>query len=200
MNIRVFSGVVYVIITLTLTILIVGLNGKVYSQMFAPPYQLPQSKQVSGKYVNPGFGLEIVFPEGFNGYETSSVGYTDIELTSGVAGVPSTAIISLIMTDYGSSIQALQGNVTNAFNINPNGQNDMACSPTTGCVKIGGMNAQVFSSESSTGGYFIKSKSYSVVLGPYKTFQITYQGASQQGYDSNLGKFEDALKTIKFTK
>ena len=43
--------------------------GKGYSQIMSP-FQMPQTKEVAGTYVNPNFGLEIVFPQGFSGYET----------------------------------------------------------------------------------------------------------------------------------
>jgi hypothetical protein len=204
MNTPMLFGGVFVVITLvTSSVLIVGLNGNAYSQIYPPGYQLPQSKQVGGKYVNPGFGLEITFPQGFNGYESSSMGYTSVELMAGTLGVANYATISLVLTDYGASMQSVPGyNVTNGLNVNPssNGQNDVACEPAAGCIKIGDKNAQVYSTESNMGGYFSKSKSYSVAVGPYKTFQITYSATSQQDYDSNLAKFEESLKTIKFTK
>jgi hypothetical protein len=201
MNTRVrFGGVIVIITLVTSSVLVAGMN-KGYSQFFPPPpYQLPQQKQVGGKYVNPEFGLEIVFPPGFNGFESSSMGYTSIELMAGTLGVANYATISLTMIDVGSSVPG--ANVTNAPNVYPGygGQNEIACELSAGCMKIGGKNAQVSSTESSTGGYFSKSKSYSVAVGPYKTLQISYSASSQQDYDSNLPKFEESLKTIKFTK
>lgn len=202
MNTRILFGGVFVVIALvTLAVLIVGLNANAYSQMFTPPYQLPQSKQVGGKYVNPNFGFEIVFPQGYSGYETSGMGYAEVALTFGSPGTADTASISLVMSDYAASLQSVPGNnATSATNVNPTGQSEITCQPSSGCVKIGGKNAMVYSSETNMGGYYMKSSSYSIMVDPYKTVQITYQAASQQGYDSNLAKFEESLKTIKFTK
>jgi hypothetical protein len=77
----------------------------------------------------------------------------------------------------------------------------MECnSPSTECVKIGNKTASVFTTEQNLGGAYVKSKTYTVVLSPAKTFQITYKATSAQDYDSNLAKFEDTLKSIKFTK
>jgi hypothetical protein len=202
MNARIlFGGVIVVTTLVTLAVLIVGLNENAYSQMLAPSYQLPQSKQVGGKYVNPNFGFEIVFPQGYSGYETSGMGYAEVVVSLGNPGTAGTASISLVMSDYGAGLQSVPGNnSTGALNVNPTGQSEIPCQLSSGCVKIGGKNAQVYSSESSMGGYYIKSSSYSVMVDPYKTIQLTYQAASPQGYDSNLAKFEESLKTIKFTK
>jgi len=185
MNTRVLSGAVIAIITLILTLSIVGPTGKAYSQMI-PPLQMPQTKDVAGRYVNPDFGLEIVFPQGFTGYEIP-VDYLSskmVQLNS------NTASISLTMQVY-PGVQ----------NTNPSSnESSTSCLSSAGCVKIGGKNAQVSSSETNMGGFFSKSKSYTMFLDPSRTISISYTAASASDYDSNLGKFEESLKTLKFTK
>jgi hypothetical protein len=80
-------------------------------------------------------------------------------------------------------------------------------------VPIGGKTAQASLSECTIESshpkatLIMKSKDYTFDLGAGKSANLRYSvmsssslGSAASAYDSNLGKFEESVKTIKFTK
>jgi hypothetical protein len=77
-------------------------------------------------------------------------------------------------------------------------------------ANIGGKNAQISvtecSMESSMGKILTKSKNYDIQLEGGKTVGISYRAMGSDSsviassYDSNLGKLEETVKTLRFTK
>jgi hypothetical protein len=81
--------------------------------------------------------------------------------------------------------------------------------PSSETLNIGGKNAQVSNTECTMEiqmqKYLTKSKNYIIQLDGGKNVAITYGAMGSNpsdiatAYDSNLGKVEETLKTIKFT-
>jgi hypothetical protein len=88
------------------------------------------------------------------------------------------------------------------------------CKPgSSETVNIGGKNALLTTSDCTItssnpkGTMFMKSKDYTIDLGEGKSANIRYSVMSSSSsasvssaYDSNLGKFDETVQTIKFTK
>jgi hypothetical protein len=109
--------------------------------------------------------------------------------------------MTLILTD--SSKVETNTNSSSAFLPNTTitqGQPKINCNPgPIETANVGGKNAQVAVAECSSTGLFTKTKTYSVNLGTGKTIAISYMATSASGYDLNLDKFEEIVKTIKFS-
>lgn len=190
-----------------LFILIPNLVGQVYSQM-PPGFQtpstggnppmMPTTKMVTGKYVNPEFGLEITFPELEVVTETSPYIGPGTTLVSGIIGtmvdnVPVTSTMMVLLSDSsvaGSSNRTLvPANITAAE----------TCKPLSSeMVNIGGKIAQASVTPCNTdAGALSKARNYYVDLGGGKSVSIVLL-SPPYAYDSALVKFEETVKSIKF--
>jgi hypothetical protein len=111
---------------------------------------------------------------------------------------------------------SLDSGITNPVDV-PINRTEMPkidCKPgSSESVNIGGKNAQLtisdctITSSNPKGTMFMKSKDYTIDLGEGKSANIRYSAMSSSSsssvssaYDSNLGKFDETVQTIKFTK
>lgn len=143
--------------------------------------------------------------------------------SSGSGGVPDISTFMVSLTDPSKMKQmnetafpSLGPNVTNPVDvpINKTEMSKIDCKPgLSETVNIGGKSAQsstsdcTITSSSPKGTMYMKSKDYTIDLGEGKSANIRYSSMSSSSsasissaYDSNLSKFEDSVKTIKFTK
>lgn len=187
-------------------------------------FQLP--RQVEGKYVNQEFGLEMTLAEGLTGMETSAPGSANVmvlfddgfdQTLNSTEGLHTTTTFMVSMSDP-SKIDST--NVTSPFiSNNVTGSVDMQMNmtdlPKLDCktlsseaVNLAGKNAQVSvtncSMESSAGKIITKTKHFDIRLENGNSVGIIYSAMSgdpssaTSAYDTNLGKLEETINTIKF--
>jgi hypothetical protein len=142
---------------------------------------------------------------------------------AGTGGMPDLSTFMISFTDPSKIKQTnetasplLDSGVTNPVNV-PMNKTELPkidCKPgSSETVNIGGKNAQLSTSDCTVtslkpkGTMYMKSKDYTIDLGAGKSANIRYSVMSSSSsesaasaYDSNLGKFDETVKTIKFTK
>jgi hypothetical protein len=142
---------------------------------------------------------------------------------SGTGGMPEMSTFMVSLTDPSKMEQSnetastsFDPNVTLPTDvpINKNQLPKIDCKPgSSETVNIGGKSAQVSTSDCTItssepkGTMYMKSKDYTIDLGEGKSVNIRYSAMSSSSsasvsstYDSNLGKFDETIQTIKFTK
>jgi hypothetical protein len=143
--------------------------------------------------------------------------------SGGSGGVTDMSTFMVSLTDpskieqtNGTASQSPDSSVTNPMDvpINKTQMPKIDCKPgSSEIVNIGGKNAQLSTSDCTItsfepkGTMYMKSKDYTIDLGEGKSANIRYSAMSSSSsasvasaYDSNLGKFDETVKTIKFTK
>jgi hypothetical protein len=143
--------------------------------------------------------------------------------SGGSGGLPDMSTFMVSLTDPSKMEQtnetaspSLDSGVTNPVDvpINKTEMPKIDCKPgSSESVNIGGKNAQLSTSDCTVtsfqpkGTMYMKSKDYAIDLGEGKSANIRYSAMSSSSsasvssaYDSNLGKFDETVKTIKFTK
>lgn len=188
-------------------------------------FQLP--KQVEGKYINQEFGLEMTLAEGLTGIETSAPGSANVmvlfddgldQTLNSTEGLHTTTTFMVSMSDPSKMNSTnvtspfISNNVTGSMEM----QMNMTDMPKLDCktlssevVNLAGKNAQVSvtecSMESSAGMIMTKTKNYDIQFESGKSVGVIYStmsgdpSSTTSAYDTNLGKLEETIETIKFT-
>jgi hypothetical protein len=185
-------GLILAVYTI-LTIFIASLGAQVHSQTMPLGLQMPTPTFTgfTGKYLNSEFGIEWTFPE-------------DMFLTeiSSVKGPGTTSVTFPIPTDpqpmNPAQIAVLMSDTTKPGFSNATVSSDCK-TLTSEQVNLGGKNAEAFVYSCNIEiGATSKTKIYYVDLGGGKNVRIAVITPASV-YDSAVAKFEEIIKTIKFT-
>lgn len=163
----------------------------------------------------------MVFFGGGPGAMAADAGDMDSN-SGGSGGIPEMATFMVSLTDPSKMQQtnetasaSFDSNVTNPVDVPINNTElpKIDCKPSaTETVNIGGKNAQAsttdctITSSNPKETMYMKAKDYTIDLGEGKSANLRYSSMSSSSsasaasaYDSNLGEFEESVKTIKFT-
>lgn len=181
-----------------LIVSIVAVTGQAYAQMMP--------KQVSGKYVNSDWGLEIEFPSGWTGIESSfEEGITSVSLNKGFSGDSfSMTSISLTMVDLSKAEESSQEETTSPPGEAPTDVPDFKCDTETissADITINGVRATetVIHTECTGAGMDMstKFKSVSIELDENRSIELTYMANPASDYNKNIAEFDKSIQTLK---
>lgn len=190
------KGEYAVILTLScmlLSTLILAIVEEANSQMMPP--ELQGTSQIGGKYVNPEFGLELVFPEDV--FVTVIPQYSGPGSTLVSGQLPTQPMTSNMMVLMSDSSKVGSNNITLAL-VNSTAKD--TCKPLSSeLVTLDGKKAEASVTPCNMqAGTFSKTRNYYVDLGGGKTVSMVLNSPPSV-YDSALEKFEGVVKTVKFT-
>jgi hypothetical protein len=153
---------------------------------------MPGMTEVSGKYTNENEGVEIVFPDGWTGFETSytgTVAASVIEPTTKNSDFPK--IITLAVVPKAQAKTAEEAKQT------MEAQSDVKCSdPSTSDITLSGKPGKQYTMDCTRAdgtSYKIKG---AYVMTESRMVSIVYM-AKTADFAADEGKFDAALKTVK---
>jgi hypothetical protein len=190
------------------TILILSTPGFTSSQTMLPALESPSPspggnlqmpsegempKLIQGKYVNSEFGFEITFPEGIQGTNTSMPESTIVNVV--IPGIPSSPLPSsmiIIMKDSSKKNNSMPSSDSSLTD---------SCPPLSmETATLGGKVAKATITPCNMeAASMSKTRNYNIDLGGGKTISIVFV-SNPTTFDTALPKFEEIVKTVKFTK
>jgi hypothetical protein len=145
---------------------------------------------IQGKYVNTEFGFEITFPDAVQGVNTTLPGYTTVNVN--IPTPPSLTNMMIILTD-----SSKEDSSTQTFDA---GYSDFCKPLSSENVNLGGKKAQASITPCNMLAFTsAKTRNYDVDLGEGKAVSIIFV-SNPSLYDAGLPKFEEIVKTVKFTE
>jgi hypothetical protein len=150
---------------------------------------------ISGAYVNEEAGIEIVFPDGWEGMEISSAGVTIVSVyPGGLEGASGEGIPASMMLMVGDKGEAEEPDPSEPQNVPEDGQVDCGTA-TVGNVNVAGVTAVQSVIECTVDGTTIKTKT--VIVDTEARFVVAGFTASSAEYDQNIGEFDSSLATLE---
>ncbi|MEO9295989.1 MAG: hypothetical protein ABI347_10385 [Nitrososphaera sp.] len=163
--------------------------------------QAPSFQEISGQYSDEQAGLKITLPNGWKGFAVPSGNMTAVIVSPEQldhTGSPANMMMVAAIKKDKTSDNTVPESVQQPSNVPEGSKPD--CKPAEqNAVKINNMDGIVMVIECTTqDGNFYKTKIYSF-QSEEKFFTVGYTATSAKDYDTNVGTFDNSVKTLQIS-
>lgn len=162
--------------------------------VIAMPVNAQMPTMISGTYVNANTGIEIVFPDGWEGMEISTANATIVSVYPGGLGAVTGDGLPTGMSVVVSTKTATPPTTSEPPNV-PNDKPVQCGAAAISNVNVAGVTAVQSVVECTIDGKAMKSKTVMLETGT-KWVMASFMGAPAE-YDQNVSNFDSSLATLK---